>query len=105
MREENGSVLWGSFWMLLLSILLFWLPGIGTLLAGIVGGKVSGSAGRGFMAAILPSVILGVALGLAAGLLTGLPVVGFIAGMGGLMFGLINAGVLIVGALVGGLMA
>jgi hypothetical protein len=103
--QPRGSVFWGAVWMLLLSMLLFWLPGIGSLIAGVVGGKVAGSVGRAFLASLLPSIALGAALFVLATLLTAWPLLGFIAAIGGFTFGVVGAGVLIVGALIGGLLA
>jgi len=103
--RDEGSVFWGMVWMALLSLLLIWLPLVGGLIAGIVGGKVAGSVGRGIAAALLPSLLLGAALFLFGTALTGLPVVGFIAGMGGLVLALSCVGPLLVGAIIGGLTA
>jgi hypothetical protein len=35
--RKKGSVIAGALWMLVISVLLFWLPFIGPLIAGIVG--------------------------------------------------------------------
>jgi hypothetical protein len=103
--KPEGSVFWGAFWMLILSLLLFWLPGVGSLIAGIVGGKVAGGVGNGLLAAILPSLILGLLLFLCATLLTGLPLIGVVFAVGGTVLALGQVGVLLVGAIIGGLMA
>lgn len=102
---EKGSIFWASFWMLTLSVLLFWLPGIGSLIAGVVGGKIAGSVGRAFLASILPSLALGIALLLLAHLLIGLPWLSLLAGMGGFMLAVSGAGIMVLGALIGGLLA
>ena len=47
----------------------------------------------------------GAALFFLASLLTGLPVIGFLAGLGGFALCLIHVGPLLLGAIVGGLMA
>lgn len=101
----KGSIFWGSFWMLTLSLLLFWLPGIGSLLAGIVGGKIAGGVGRAFFASILPSLLLGAALFALTSLLIGMPWLAMIAGLGGFMIAVIGAGTMVLGALIGGLLA
>ena len=105
MAEEKGSVIMGMIWMAVISLLLFWLPAIGPLLAGIVGGKVAGSVGGGFMAALLPGILLSIVLFFAGTLLTGIPMVGVIASMGALALILINIIPLLIGALIGGLLA
>ncbi|MDB5969508.1 MAG: hypothetical protein JWQ90_1958 [Hydrocarboniphaga sp.] len=103
--KDEGSVFWGAFWMLILSLLLFWLPGIGSLIAGIVGGKIAGSVGRAFLASILPSLVLGVALLVLAQLLIGIPWLAALIALGTVMFAIIGAGTLVIGALIGGLLA
>ena len=103
--EKSGGVLGPALIMILLSVLLFWLPGLGTLIAGIVGGKMAGGVGSALLASLLPSLILGVALFMLATLLTGIPVIGILAGMGGLLLALTQVGTLMLGALIGGLIA
>lgn len=105
MAEEKGSVIMGMIWMAIISLLLFWLPAIGALLAGIVGGKVAGGVGSGLLAALLPGVLLALILFFAGTFLTGIPLVGAIAAMGTLILILINIIPLLIGALIGGLLA
>jgi len=103
--EKNGSIVMGMIWMFVISVLLFWLPAIGPLIAGIVGGKVSGGVGAGLLATLLPGLLLAIALFFAGTVLTTLPVIGaFIAGLGLLIY-LLYIPVLMIGALIGGLMA
>lgn len=103
--ENNGSIIMGMIWMMIVSLLLFWLPGLGPLLAGIVGGKIAGGVGAGLIAALLPGILLSVALFFAGTLLTGVPVIGAIAAMGVMTLVLINIIPLLIGALIGGLLA
>jgi hypothetical protein len=103
--EEEGSVLLGMIWMGVISLLLIWLPGIGPLLAGIVGGKVAGGVGAGLMAALLPAVLLTALMFFAGTMLTGIPLIGAIAAMGSLILILFNIVPLLIGALIGGLLA
>jgi hypothetical protein len=102
---NNGSVFWGAFWMFVISVLLFWLPGIGSLIAGFVGGKVAGSVGNALAAALLPALLLGGALFFFATALTGMIAIGLLAGLGGLMLGMVHIGMLLLGAIVGGAVA
>jgi hypothetical protein len=95
----------GMIWMAIISLLLFWLPAVGPLIAGIVGGKVAGSVGGGFMAALLPGILLSLVLFFAGTLLTGVPIIGVVAGMGVFVLILINIIPLLIGALIGGLLA
>lgn len=105
MAEDNGSILMGAVWMAVISILLFWLPFVGPLIAGVVGGKRAGGVGAALVAAFLPSVLLGVALFFLGTSLTGLPVVGVIFGMGATVLALSGIGPLLLGAVIGGILA
>ena len=59
--STTGSVVKGMVWMLILSVLLFWLPVAGPLVAGFVGGRKSGGVGNAILAALLPGILLGLA--------------------------------------------
>ena len=79
MANTDGSVISGMIWMLVISILLFWLPVLGPLVAGVVGGMKSGGVGKALMAVFLPAVLIGVVATLLptiAGTVHGLPLVG-----------------------------
>lgn len=105
MTTTNGSIFWGMFWMFIISLLLFWLPGIGSLIAGVVGGKKAGGVMSGLMAALLPGIMLAIALFFSGTVLTALPVVGAILAGGGILIYIIYVPTLIIGALIGGLLA
>jgi hypothetical protein len=105
MAEKEGSVILGAIWMIVISILLCWLPVIGSLIAGIVGGKTAGGVGSALLAAFLPGVFLGLALFFLGTSLTALPVVGMIFGMGGFVVSLVGIGPLLLGAIIGGILA
>ncbi len=104
-KEKKGSVASGIIWMFIISLLLFWLPVIGPLIAGIVGGKKSGGIGSAIGAVLLPGIVFGVILFALATSLSGLPVIGAVAGAGGLVLSLAHIGPLLVGAIIGGLLA
>ncbi|MFC1514192.1 hypothetical protein ACFL5P_04180 [candidate division KSB1 bacterium] len=58
MSENAKSPIVVAFlWMLFLSILLCWIPGIGQFIAGFVGGKKAGSVGRAIVAYLLPAIV------------------------------------------------
>lgn len=105
MSNNNGSVVAGTLWMILISVLLFWLPTFGPLIAGIVGGKKAGGVGPGIIAALLPSIIVAMLLFTFSTALTTMPIVGAIAGMGIFMLMAIQIGPLLLGAIIGGLIA
>ena len=101
MPDRPGSIGSAIVWMFILSILLFWLPIIGPLVAGFIGGRKAGSLGNAVLAALLPGLVVGVALFFFASLLTGMPLFGFVAGAGGFAIAAAHFGPLIVGAIVG----
>ncbi len=102
MARANGSIVAAMFWMFIISVLLFWLPVVGPLIAGYVGGKKAGGVGAAILAVFLPGIVVAVALFLLAASLVGLPLIGFVAGMGGLVLSVLNIGPLLVGAIIGG---
>jgi hypothetical protein len=102
--QKEGSIISGIFWMFLISILLFWLPGFGPLIAGFVGGKKSGGVLNAIIAVILPAIVLGICLFLFTSLLTGAPIIGFVAGAGSSILVLSNVGPLLIGAIIGGIL-
>ena len=104
-EAKKGSVTMGMIWMLILSLLLLWLPAFGPLIAGIVGGKVAGGVGSGILAALLPGILLAVGLLVGGTMLTALPIVGAIMAGGGLLLYAFYIPPLLIGALIGGLMA
>lgn len=104
-QARKGSIIKGALWMFFLGILLFWLPLVGPLIAGVVGGKKSGGVLAAMVALFLPGMVIGACLFLFATMLSGIPIIGFLAGMGGLAYSLFHVGTMLVGAIVGGLMA
>ena len=103
--QQRGSVGAGIAWMFILSLLLFWAPLVGPLIAGLVGGKKAGGVGNAISAVFIPGLFFGVVLFFIAGSLTGLPLIGAIAGAGGFLISLVHIGPLLLGAIIGGLMA
>ncbi len=103
-NENKGSIISGIFWMFLISILLFWLPGIGPFIAGIVGGKKSDGILNAIIAVFLPAIALGAFLFLYTSMLTGAPVIGFVAGAGSFVLVISNVGPLLIGAIIGGIL-
>ncbi|MCG8378274.1 MAG: hypothetical protein MI865_02240 [Proteobacteria bacterium] len=104
-EESSGSIVLGMIWMFVISLLLFWLPGIGSLIAGIVGGKQAGGVFAGLLAAMLPGIIVAIALFFAGTVLTTLPVIGALLAGGGLLLYVLYIPPLLIGALIGGLLA
>ena len=100
--QNEGSVGSALLWMFLISLLLFWLPVIGPLIAGFVGGKKAGGVGNAIVAVFLPAIVFGVILFAIATSLSGAPFIGAIAGIGGLILAILHIGPLLVGAIIGG---
>lgn len=103
--KRRGSISNGMTWMFIISLLLFWLPVIGPLIAGIVGGKKAGGVGPAILAVLLPVVILGAALTIFGSALTGIPLLGAVLGLGASVVLLTHVGPLLLGAIIGGLIA
>lgn len=103
--EAKGSVISAILWMTFLSLILFWLPVFGSLIAGVVGGKKAGGVGAAMMAVFIPAIIVGIGTFFLTTLLSGLPMIGFVASLGGLYFALMNVGPLLLGAIIGGILA
>lgn len=76
--KPRASFLKASLWMIGLSILLFWLPILGPVVAGLVGGYFAGTVGRAILASLMPAVVLAVLI-LLVGTAFDLPVVGALA--------------------------
>lgn len=103
MARREGSVGSAAVWMFVLSLLLFWLPIIGPLIAGFIGGRKAGSVGNAILAAFLPALVFGVALFFLATLLTGFPLLAFAASAGGIALASVHVGPLLLGAILGAL--
>ena len=89
-------------WMGGLALLLFWLPGVGPFVAGLVGGFKARTVGNAALAVFLPAVLLGV-MSFAAVTWMYDAVWGALAGAGTAVLLLINIGPLFIGAVLGAL--
>lgn len=98
--EPRASFLKATLWMIGLSILLFWLPIIGPVVAGLVGGWFAGTVGRAILASLMPAVVLA-ALILLVGTAFDLPVFGALAGGAIALVILFGDVPLVLGAIVG----
>jgi hypothetical protein len=104
-RERRGNLWSGMNWMAGLSLLLFWLPVVGPMIAGVVGGWKAGDLRRALLAVFLPAVGTGILVAVGIGWLTHLAFWGFLAGLGGLVLALLNVGPMLIGAIAGGIAA
>jgi len=99
--EDRKSIVTGSLWMVGLSVLLFFVPGINGLVGGFVGGYKVGGVQRALLAAVLPALVVAACIwGLMA--LLDLGVLGLFAGatIGGII--LFSDIGLFIGAAIGG---
>src|SRR3546814_2016548 len=62
--------------MVMLSVLVGWFPGIGTLVAGSIGGRVASGFTAAFLASLLPGLLMGILLFFLATLLSCMPLIG-----------------------------
>lgn len=78
--DHHAGIVMGAIWMVVLSLALFFIPGVNGLIAGLIGGYLVGSFGRAMVAAVLPALIVAVGLWvlLAA---VGMPILGLFAGV------------------------
>ena len=104
-RSGRSSIVGASLLMLVITLLLFWLPFVGPLLGGVVGGRKAGGVGRAILAALVPAFVVAVLLLMLATLLTGMPLIGAVAAAGGFVLVAAQVGPMILGAILGGLMA
>jgi choline-glycine betaine transporter len=89
--------------MFLLEILLFWIPFVGSFIAGFVGGRKAGDVGNAVAAVFLPLIVFSILFGVLATAVTAVPLLGLFAGLGGFAFAATHVVPLLVGAAVGGL--
>ena len=102
---RKGGAVTGAVWIFVISLLLFWLPFFGPLIAGFVGGKKAGGVGSAIGAVFLPAVLLGIIV-FVLGTATGLPLVGAVTGVTAFLIVAVAAiGPLLVGAILGGALA
>src|SRR5262245_66490751 len=101
--SSSSSIASAIGWMFLLEILLFWIPFVGSFIAGFVGGRKAGDLGNAVIAVLLPMLVVAIALGVLATTLVGIPLVGALAGLGGFMFAATPVGPRLFGLALGGL--
>lgn len=100
-HRSSGSLLQGGLWMLILAIFLSWLPILGPLVAGFVGGRIVGEEKRALVVALVPAVLLAGVLWLILAAFD-LPVLGAVAGFGALVVVAVQELPLLLGAWFGG---
>jgi high-affinity K+ transport system ATPase subunit B len=104
-KFKDRRLLAAMNWMAGLSLALFWLPGIGSLAAGLVGGWKAGSVRTALVAAFLPAILNAVLAAVGVAYLTHWIGWGVLAGFGAAVWSLTSIGPLLLGAMVGSLVA
>jgi len=102
---HHSSLLSSATWMLVISLLLFFVPAVNGLIGGLVGGYKAGTIGRGVVASLLPAMALGIILWVLLSLFE-VPVI--LGALGGLLFGayvVVSSLSMVIGAFLGGLIA
>lgn len=103
---RRGSIPAAMGWMLGLSIVLFWAPVVGGLIAGFVGGRKAGGVARAIAAALLPGFLLFLFTLFFGAVLGSIPILGalfaIVAGVGGLALSSMHVIPLLIGAVIGG---
>ena len=100
----DTSLVVSALWMLVISMLLFFLPALNGLIGGAVGGFKAGSVKRGLIAALLPAIAAGIGIWVLLAIFDA-PIIGFLSGLAFGVWALISSIGLLVGAMVGGAMA
>jgi hypothetical protein len=101
-RRGRGSVILGGLAMLAASLLLFWLPLLGPLIAGFVGGWIIGRPGPALAVALLPAIALGLLIGVIL-VVFDLPLLGAVAGATTFLIVAFQEIPLFIGAFIGGM--
>src|SRR5690606_28784923 len=100
----DTSLVVSALWMLVISMLLFFLPALNGLIGGAVGGFKAGSVKRGLIAALLPAIAAGLGIWALLAVFDA-PIIGFLSGLAFGVWALISSIGLLIGAMVGGAMA
>ena len=102
--EGDTSLIVAALWMVLISMLLFFLPAVNGLIGGAVGGYKAGSVKRGLAAALLPALAAGIGIWVILAIFNA-PVIGFLSGLAFGVWALISSIALLIGAMIGGAIA
>lgn len=100
----DTSLVVSALWMLVISMLLFFLPALNGIIGGAVGGFKAGSVKRGLTAALLPALAAGIGIWILLAIFDA-PILGFFSGLAFGVWALISSIGLLLGAMIGGAMA
>lgn len=105
MNARRGSLASAINWMGGLSLLLFWMPVVGPLIAGVVGGVKAGTLRRAVAAVFVPAILTGVLATAGVTYLADWFPWGLLAGLGVVVICLLNVVPLLAGAVAGAVIA
>ena len=100
----SGSLWLAALVMFVLSLLLGWIPVIGSLVAGVIGGTLAKSVSRAVLAALVPAIAVALLILLVSSAFA-LPLIGALVGAGALVIMAIVGLPLLIGAAIGGWMS
>jgi hypothetical protein len=103
--RRPGSLAAAINWMGGLTLLLFWMPVLGPLIAGLVGGVKAGTVGRAVAAVFVPAVLTGVLAAAGVAYLADWFPWGLLAGLGTVVVCLLNVVPLFAGAVAGAVLS
>lgn len=90
-----------GFVMFVLGLVLAWIPIVGPAIAGFVGGRIAGDRRTALGVSLLPSIVLAIAVAAVLSLVA-LPLVGAVAGAAVLVWAVLGAAPVAIGAYIGG---
>lgn len=102
--QGDTSLVVSAIWMVVISMLLFFLPAVNGLIGGAVGGYKAGSVKRGLSAALLPALAAGIGIWVILAIFNA-PIIGFLSGLAFGVWALISSIGLLIGAMIGGAIA
>lgn len=105
MTRPPGSLAAAINWMGGLTLLLFWMPVVGPLIAGLVGGVKAGTVGRAIAAVFVPAILTGVMAAAGVAYLADWFPWGLLVGLGAVVICLLNVVPLFAGAVMGAVMS
>lgn len=101
---QRSSLPAAAAWMVIVSLLLFFLPAINGVIGGAVGGYKAGDVKRGLGAAVIPAIVVALGLWLLFALFDA-PVIGLLSGVAVGVWALVSSLGLLIGAAIGGFAA
>jgi hypothetical protein len=102
--HHRSSLFAASLWMIVISLVLFFVPVINGFIGGLVGGYKAGTALRGVEAALIPALIVAAGLGILLAMFHA-PTMAIISGLTGFVVVALSSIGIILGGAVGGLIS